>query len=292
MAKRMKSIYKSLLGKSKIIALYDKQLARLKIFYRDIYVDTAFGKTHLIETGNPNGKPLLMFHGGNATTAYNLLVSSFLLDDFHVYAVDTIGHPDKSAEISLSATNYDYGKWASEVISALGFKKIACFGGSFGAGIIAKAMCVAPAKIEKVVLYVPSGIKNAPAINLVGMAFPMVLYWITGQQKWLKKCILPMAVTEDNIDIDTFETAKCSIDNAKIKAGMPSNVKPVDMRQCLAPTLVLAGEYDCMFPADLVIPQAEKIIPNCTTYLLKGRGHMHVLTEAEKQKIIDFFRYG
>lgn len=286
----MKSIYTTPQGKTEILALYDEQLSRLTSPYQDIYVDTAFGKTHLIETGNQKGIPLLLFHGGNATTAYNLLACAFLLADFHIYAVDTIGHPGKSAETCLLAKSYEYGYWASAVISALGFEKIRCFGGSFGAGILAKTMCVAPEKIEKAVLYVPSGIKNAPAINLVSMAFPMLLYWITHQRKWLIKCMLPMAVTEDNIDNDSFQTAKCSIDNAKIKAGMPSNVKPNDMRKCLAPTLVLAGEKDCMFPADLVIPQAEKIIANCTTYLLQGRGHMNKLTETEKQSIINFLR--
>lgn len=66
------------------------------------------------------------------------------MKDFHIYAVDTIGHPGKSAEVSLSARNYDYGKWAGEVISAIGYESICCFGGSFGAGILAKAMCAAP----------------------------------------------------------------------------------------------------------------------------------------------------
>lgn len=286
----MTSIYNSPQGKEKIMALYDEQLLRLKIPYYDIYIDTSFGKTHLIETGNQSGFPLLVFHGGNATTAYNLLACEFLFDDFHIYAVDTIGHPGKSAEICLSANNYDYGKWASEVISVLGFQKIRCLGGSFGAGILAKTMCIAPEKVEKSVLYVPSGIKNAPVINLMSMAFPMLLYWMTHKQKWLIKSILPMAVTEDNIDSDTFETAKCSIDNARIKAGMPSNVSPDDMRKCLAPTLVLAGEKDCMFPARLVIPQAEKMITNSTTYLLQGRGHMNCLTELEKKKVIQFLK--
>lgn len=284
----MKTIYNTPQGKQKILALYDEQLSRLKTSFYDIYLDTSFGKTHLIETGNPAGLPLLVFHGGNATSAYNLLACRFLFDPFHIYAVDTIGHPGKSAETTLSPNNDDYGKWASEVITNLGFQKIRCFGGSFGAGILAKTMCVAPEKIEKAVLYVPSGIKNAPAVNLISMALPMMLYWVTHQQKWLIKTLLPMAVTEDNIDPDAFETAKCSIDNAKVKAGMPSNVAVNDMQKCLAPTLVLAGEKDCMFPAARVIPQAEKMIPHCETYLLKGRGHMHSLTESEKRMIVQF----
>jgi pimeloyl-ACP methyl ester carboxylesterase len=286
----MKTIYKSVEGKNKVLKLYDEQLKRLATEYEDLYVNTSFGKTHLIETGNLNGAPLLLFHGGNATTAQNLLACTFLLNDFHIYAVDTIGHPGKSAENCLSPNNYDYGKWVSEVITAIGYQKIRCLGGSFGAGVLVKTMCVSPEKIVKAVLYVPSGIKNAPAYKIINMMFPMIMYWITQNMKWLEKCILPMAMTTENIDGDLFETAKCSIDNVKIKAGMPSNVRPTDMKKCVAPTLVMAGEYDCMFPAKSVIPQAERIIPNCITYLVQGRGHMHYLTEAEKQKIIEFLK--
>ncbi len=282
------TIYKSIEGKQKILELYDKQLKRLHTAYSDKWVSTSFGKTHLIETGNPAGIPLLVFHGGNATTAYNLLFCDFLMKDFHIYAVDTIGHPGKSAEVSLSARNYDYGKWAGEVISAIGYESIRCFGGSFGAGIIAKTMCAAPEKVKRAVLYVPSGIKNAPAMNSMSMLLPMIRYWITHEDKWLKKCMLPMAVIEENITQDIYETAKRSISYAKVKAGMPSNVSERAMRRCKAPTLVMAAEKDCLFPAKGVLPRAERIIENCTTYLVEGRRHMSSLTEEEKHMITEF----
>lgn len=98
----METIYKSAAGKAKILTLYDAQLSRLSVPYEDLWVPTSFGDTHLVVTGNPNGIPLLVFHGGNATTAYMLLTSGFLFDDFKIYGVDIIGHPGKSAEVSLS----------------------------------------------------------------------------------------------------------------------------------------------------------------------------------------------
>lgn len=72
------TIYRTIDGKAKIMELYDKQLDRLKSPYSDKWVSTSFGRTHLIETGNLSGIPLLVFHGGNATTAYNLLFVIFL----------------------------------------------------------------------------------------------------------------------------------------------------------------------------------------------------------------------
>lgn len=283
----MRSIYKSKEGKKRILKLYDQQLKRLSVPYKDITIPTSFGRTHLIETGALTGEPLLVFHGGNATTAYNLLACDFLFRDFHIYAVDTIGHPGKSAMTCLSPFGYDYGRWAGEVIDALGYEKISLFGGSFGGGIIAKTMCVVPDRIKKAVLYVPAGIRNAPAIKSASMLFPMILYWITNKDKWLRKCMLPMAITEDNITDDIYQTAKLSIDYAKIKKIMPGNVSKKRMQKCKAPALVMAAELDCLFPGSGVIARAEDIIPNCRTYLLTGRGHMSFLTEKEKKMMVD-----
>lgn len=75
-------------------------------------------------------------------------------------------------------------------------------------------------------------------------------------------------------------------------AGMPVNVAEKDMKKCKAPALVMAGEKDCLFPAKRVLPTAERIIQNATTYLLEGRGHMSSLTEGEKQMITEFLRRG
>ena len=284
----MKSIYKSEQGKEEIIKLYDSQLARLRNPWKDVYVDSSFGRTHIVETGNLSGEPLLVFHGGNATTAYNLLACDFIMEDFHIYAVDMVGHPGKSAETSLPAKGYDYGKWVSEVIDGLKYDKISLFGGSFGAGVIAKSMCVCPDKVKRVVLYVPSGIKNAPAIYSASMMLPMIAYWVTGKDKWLKKCMLPMAITEDNITDDIYETAKLSIDYIRVKTGMPSDVGEELMKNCSSPTLVMAAEKDCLFPGKGVIERAKRIVPNCNTYLLEGRGHMNFLTEEEKKMIVNF----
>lgn len=177
---------------------------------------------------------------------------------------------------------------ASQVISALGFERISVFGGSFGAGIIVKTMCIEPSKIHRVVLYVPAGIKNAASIKSLNMMLPMIMYWTTHKDEWLKKCMLPMAITEENITNDIYETAKLSIDFSKVKTGMPSNVGEKLLRKCKAPTLVLAAEKDCLFPGMGVIGRATKILENCTAYLLRNRGHMNILSDSEKEMICAF----
>lgn len=284
----MKSIYRNENAKKAVFELYDRQIEELNIPYKDLYVDTSFGKTHLIECGNLNGKPLLVFHGGNSTTAYNLKYSEFLFRDFHIYAVDTIGHPGKSSENVLSPNGQDYGKWAVEVIKALKYEKMMCFGSSYGAGILVKAMCVASEVIEKSVLIVPSAIKNAPLYKSMNMAFPMIMYWLTHKEKWLVKCFLPITLTEDGITDDFLATARCSIDNVKIKSVMPKNESSDSLMKYHNPVLVMAAEKDKLFPADNVLPVAKKVWQQSVTYLLKDRGHLHTLTDTEEKMIINF----
>lgn len=284
------SIYKSKEGRKQSIKLYDEQVKKLNMPYSDIYVETSFGKTHLIEIGNREGKPLLVFHGGNSTSAYNLLICQFLLKDFHVYAVDIIGHPGKSAEVSLSPGGYDYGKWASEVIDQIGYKKIACFGGSFGGGVLAKLMCVAPEKVEKSVLIVPAGINNAFPISSAKMMIPLIQYCATKKQKYLINTALYMALHEEVLDEDTLDIVKDSFDNVKTKVGMPTNVSAEKMENYHAPALVIASEKDCLFPASKVLPRAKQIISDCEVHMLKDSGHMHILPQDKKDRIIEFLK--
>ena len=142
-------IYKTKQGEKIVKDLYDQQVKSLGIEYEDIYVDTRFGRTHILKTANPNARPILLFHGGNSTAAYSLKQNLHLIKDFLVYAPDTIGHPGKSDQRVLSSNTLEYGQWASGVIDKLGFKKIICLGESFGGGILAKLMCISPEKISK-----------------------------------------------------------------------------------------------------------------------------------------------
>lgn len=282
------SIYKSQLSKELVINLYHAQLAKLDMPYHDIYVETSFGRTHVVEIGNMEGRPLLVFHGGNSTTAYHLLACRFLLDKFHVYAVDTIGQPGKSAENVLVPIGYHYGRWAGEVISALGYDKMCCFGGSFGGGIVAKLMCIAPQKVEKAVLLVPAGIENAFPKETAKMFVPMLKYSLSKDEKYVAETAMHMACSGKALNKDLMDLMQNIFDNVRIQPMMPTNVEPKRLHRCKTPTLVMAAEKDCLFPGKKVLVKAKRVLPNCKVHLLKGCGHIHVLPKREQKIIVDF----
>jgi pimeloyl-ACP methyl ester carboxylesterase len=282
-----KKVYKSADSEQKMKALYDEQVASLNIGFEDVYVDTRFGKTHLIKTGNPEGKAILLFHGGNSTTPYYLRDFLCFRDKYLIYAPDTMGHPGKSAQTVLSAKNLEYGEWASDVIDGLGLEQMICIGGSYGGGVLAKLMCAAPHKISRAVMIVPSGICNVSTANiLIKLGIPMTMYIITKSEKWLKKSILPMAINESEIDESSLVMVRNSFQHVCVKAGMPSNVSEKEIRNCKAPTLLIAGEKDVMFPGANVIARAKTLLPNLKTHLMKDTGHMSILSSDKHKDIL------
>ena len=284
----MRSIYRSPQAKEAVLTLYDEQMQDLQIPYEDLYVNTSFGRTHVIECGNKDGKSLLVLHGGNVTTAYNLQACAFLLDRFHIFAPDTIGQPGKSAETSLSAWNSDYGEWATEVIEGLGFPSMACLGGSFGAGILVKAMSFAPDLVERAVLLVPSAIRNAAGPVLLRMAVPLLLYQLTGREDLFDRALRTISEDESSITEEMTETARVSLDCAKLRSLMPRNESARSMRQYQNPVLVMAAEKDNLFPGEEVLRRAKEVWPQSYRYLLRDRGHIHTMTDEEKSMIITF----
>lgn len=278
--KMSNSIYKSNQGKKIVQDLYDQQLNSIEIEYEDLYVDTRFGKTHVIKAGNVNGKPLLFFHGGNSTAPFSLKQSVYLTREYQVFAPDIIGHPGKSDQTSLSPYTLEYGKWALDVIDSLGFEQIMCVGGSFGAGVLMKLMCVSPEKILKSVLVVPSGISNSSKVKIVSsMGIPMIAYIITKKEKWLKKAITPMIGSNKYIDTDIIDMVRIIFEHVKVKATMPSDIKASDIKNYKAPTLLFAGEKDILFSGKKVIGRARNIINNIEAHLLENCAHMYFCCE-------------
>ncbi len=104
------TIYRTPDGEKILMEIYDRQLRSLNTEYDSGIVQTRFGKTHVITAGNKSGKPLVIFHGGNSTNPYNLKAFLPLLENFRIYAPDTLEmvesvfkHVDVKAEMPRNA---------------------------------------------------------------------------------------------------------------------------------------------------------------------------------------------
>lgn len=266
-------IYKSTEGKAKILDYYDKALSKLNVSYNDLYVNTRFGKTHILEIGPAEGKPLVIFHGGNVTNPVSLSWFKPLMQDYHIYAPDTMGHPGKSDQTRLSPKDDSYGHWAVDFLDEIGLNQAYFIGPSYGGGITLRIAAHAPERISKAVLIIPSGIARGSTKRMIFEVIPpLLIYRYFPNHDRLIRAVKPMLSEE--IDEDLLQHIGDVLLNVKLESEFPRLATAEELEGFKAPTLVLAGDKDIFFPSEAVIPRAKEIILNLiAAESLKGSNH-------------------
>jgi pimeloyl-ACP methyl ester carboxylesterase len=267
------SIYRTPEGNTEIHAIYDRQLARLTLPYESRMVRTRFGKTHVLTLGPQSAPKVVILQGGNTTSPLTLRWIEPLTKEYRVYAPDTIGHPGKSAPVRLSPSDDSYGQWLVDVLDALGLRRPAFLAGSYGAGILLRAATYAPYRIDKAVLFIPSGLVSIPIGTMLYLLWWMGIYRLAPSRARLKRILWPI-VKDEPIDEDLLEITEAVFRYTRIEAEMPRNVKREELVNFDSPTLVLAAEKDGLFPADRVVERAREVFPNLVaTEVIPGATH-------------------
>lgn len=258
------TIYKSEEGKRKILNYYESYLKLFEVEFQREYVNTRFGKTHTLVSGPIDGKPIFVFQGGNCINPMTLSWFSSLLEEYRIYAPDTIGHPGYSAETRISAKDESFALWVSDLMEHFKVEKSAFIGPSYGGGIILRLASFMPEKIACSVLVAPSGLKLGSKMKMIQkILLPMILFNMNSSQKQLQKIadvmsFKSMKEIDKNIIGEIFT-------HVKLEQDMPKLTEKRELLNYSSPTLVLAGRKDIFFPDEKVIKKAEEIISNLVT---------------------------
>ena len=90
-------VFKSEKSKKKILETYDELVKMWGVKYKENEVETVYGITHVIECGNEESPPLILFHGVGDNSALMWIYNAKVLSEkYHIFAIDTIGGPGKS----------------------------------------------------------------------------------------------------------------------------------------------------------------------------------------------------
>ncbi|UCG00339.1 MAG: alpha/beta hydrolase [Candidatus Heimdallarchaeota archaeon] len=254
-----KSIYRSPEGKTYLLKIYDRHMRALNTEFEDIYVQTRFGRTHIVNLGNKDATPLMCLHGGNSFTPDMLKSDLPLLERFNAFIVDTIGHPGKSDETQLSSDDLSYGYWLLDVIDALQFETINIYSGSFGAGIAIRLATVAPKRVNKLSLFIPSGIANGSLKDKLKLMLPYLKYRLRPTDQNMMKLSSTLMT---RFDEERLEMLQAIFKHVKINPKMPRPANDGELDDLKAPTIIVAAAKDILFPASRVIPRAKEIFPN------------------------------
>ena len=256
--RRGKFVYKNQPSMDKMLGFYDRAMSSLDVGYREEYIETSYGTTHIIIAGDETNPPVFTVHGGNGTTPLNLKLFLPLIKDYCLITPDVIGMPGKSAPYrTLNTNKNDFGRWLVEILDFLQIDKIPFVVSSYSSAMFLSLAQVAPERIEKAALVVPSGIAHGPLMPILrSMTVPMLKYYFVQSDRSFKK-IMQLMATEDDEQMEEF--FKLMMSSYKMEMKPPREFSKDDLKNFTAPIILFASDDDIFFPANRVFPRAKEI---------------------------------
>jgi pimeloyl-ACP methyl ester carboxylesterase len=158
------SIYASPEVKARFIEIYDEKMTGWPVPYEDVFVDTRYGKVHVIVSGPEDAPPMLLLHAsGVAGWSWKYNVEE-LSQNYRTYAIDLIGDAGKSEFASLDhimEDGQDQAELYAEITDKLGVDKAYVVGASEGGFIGTNYALHYPERVEKLALLGPMGYSGA-----------------------------------------------------------------------------------------------------------------------------------
>jgi len=269
----MKSIYKTPKDKENVLALYDQKLKSLDFPFIEKDVETAYGRTRVIISGNEKGKKIVLFHGIHAGSPLSLESIKNLQKIYRIYAIDTIGQATKSAETTINIKDNSFALWADEVLEKLSIEKADFIGVSYGAYILQKLIIHRPQKVGECIFIVPSGLANGKLwTSLKNLSLPLIRFQITKKDEDLRKFVRHFIPNDDDY---MFAFQRAILTGLHMDYRRPQILQKKDVEHFTNPVYIIAADDDIFFPANKAIVRAKKVFKNLKEiHLLKNCKHM------------------
>jgi pimeloyl-ACP methyl ester carboxylesterase len=282
------SIYLSESLKKELYKVYDSKMAFWPDSTEQIFVETKYGKVHVLALGNKDNPPLLMFHAasmGAHSWAENLQP---LRGRYRIYAIDNIGEGNLSElndALIFPNTPKEIADLYADIANQLGVERSPVFGASNG-GYIAQVYAYHyPEKVESLALFGPMGLTPLSAKSIFMLAaaslFPLdmvrdkVVHWAFGDDSYCHEKYG-----------DWFDII--------MKATIPSIAQPIPMtleqkKTMDIPVILFLGTSDPIVGDAEVARLEAEYYPDIEIHTLNS-GHIIAVEHKEfiNQKIIEF----
>ena len=271
------SAFKSSKGESQYFNAYDAALKLWPVPYEEFDVTTSYGRTHVIACGAKDSSPLILLHGGYASSTMWFPNIADLSSRFHVLAFDTVGEPGRSIPTRQNASKDDLANWLVEALDELKITQTHVVGLSRGGWLALNLAIHAPERVMKIVLLSP-----AASFIMLNRFFSTVVGSVMHiPTRFVAKMALYSWVTKGFVVNDTYaEQFILGLQNWNWEMGrngysgvMPSVFSDDELRRIKNPVLMLIGDQDRLNPPK-VLDQARSLIPQIETGIIPNAGHM------------------
>ncbi|GLY72266.1 alpha/beta fold hydrolase [Actinoallomurus iriomotensis] len=267
-------------GRAEYFAAYDAVLAQWPVTSEPVDVPGRFGTTHVRVCGPRDGRPLVLLHGGGATSSVWFASVGELSRTHRVYAVDTIGDAGRSVNDGRPVGNLaGFMDWLDELFDALDLDGVSLCGHSYGGWLALNYALHAPRRVRRLALLEPT---NCFAGLTMSYRLHAVPIFVRPSPERVRALI-------------TWETAGMRVDPAWLrltslgsgfpgaKIVMPRRPAPDRLRASTVPTLLLLAEKSRTHDVHKVSANARELMPHVVGAVLSGVSHHSTPTERPEQ---------
>jgi pimeloyl-ACP methyl ester carboxylesterase len=272
-------VFKTQEGKNDVIKHYDLFLEKWALSYEKLYVNTRYGKTFIIASGEKNNPPLILLHGSGMNSVMWLRDMQEYSKNYRVYAIDILGEPGKSDESRLSLSGSYYAEWLKDVFDDLSMKKANVVGISLGAWLAIKFSVSYPEKVAKLVLLCPSGVGPQKK----SFIFKSIAYTLLGEKgidKLYYKVNGNQPIPKEMLKYEKLIGKSFNYRRETIPIFSDNELKLLTM-----PTVLFVGTKDIMLHSDKTARRLRGLLPHAEINILPQAGHSNV---NDANKIIEW----
>jgi pimeloyl-ACP methyl ester carboxylesterase len=278
-------------NRAKLMAIYDEGLRRWPVPFEAFFVDTRYGETHVIVSGDPASPPLVMTHPmGVGGFVWSTIIAA-LSEHRRAYALDTIGDVGKS--VLADPDRYPkkgrgYSAWLDDVFTALDLTAADMVAGSMGGWIAMNHAIYAPDRLRRLVLLGPMGL--APWRATLGVLGPFMSQRLRPTEAKLDAIITRSLGEGERVNRE-FRPWMRIMGYTKARVGQPFHIRAGKLRMIKAPTLLFLGGKDGLVgSAPAAARRARHNITGCEIEVLPDAGHVMSVDEPDfvGARIVEF----
>jgi pimeloyl-ACP methyl ester carboxylesterase len=309
------TFYRSERGRKAIVNWYDSLVEKFSFPFDSQFVNTRFGKTHMLTAGPTTAEPLILVQAiaGSAPLWYHQI--PFFAGHYRVYALDTPGQPGRSDPNPPPFLEDGYSDWLLDVLDGLEIDS-AYFAGVSSAGwYVMKLAIRSPERTKKIVMISPSGLARA--------RFPVKI-WLTNVVSKKKD----ENALEDDLSTRSFMPSSASSEfdrqlaramalatrhyrldkslgiyderRRRIKAWQSVKLMRTlffpetreNRKRLSIPGLVILGEHEMLYDSQKVARKVKRSMPTLDVKIIPQTGHsaMYDRPEMVNDLILAFLR--
>lgn len=288
------SLYKTEEGKKIAYDSYDKAMELWDIDYTEEFVETDYGKSHIIISGENNKQALFILPGlfGDASMWFPNVGE--LSKHYKVYTLDMINYGGKSKPEGKAITEFnDYNIWFNQILKHYELDSVAVMGVSYSSWLTLSLAREIPNAITSIIMLDPSEtfMPMNGGISWKGfkyfMFFPnrtkyaKFLDWLGGGYSNEQMDIW----TEHMLDVIEFGSTKM-FDVPQHRIYAPEELTMIEM-----PVLIMAGGKPILYDDPEVFKtNAKNALPHAEILIVPEAGHGLNMEKSDvvNSKIIEF----